>query len=478
MAAKQLGVTDVTVERLLIQSAAGKYDLLPHLDELNIYEDIFSNTVRGDITLDDAYNIPYKLPIVGEEIIDCKIKMEGDSGEDKDYRIVNPPNLHVHELLDRYKLVDPDTGLGPAQMQRFSLNFVSEQYISNFHSCVSKAYSGWTIGDIVEDIYNNYLDDDKGFLNITDTAREENIIIPNWHPHDAFNWLARRAQPEASDAVNYVYYEAIDSSNFVSLESLSQVDTVLSIIKTPRESDPHKIEGLSGSFIKADDISFIANNNKLKSIRKGQYASKLITHDILTKQIAQHDYDGLQDFKNYKHLEEWPSIGYSQVEAQVGNTFRTSFAPPLIGKEVVAEGDYIHDMTDSAVSFYPKHNKMYGADPATEYDNKVEDWKLQHSGQMSLYDGITLQVQCAGVSTLRVGQTVEVFMLSAETTSTGEFDVATDKYMSGKYMITSIRHIFKNIKQIEYKMFIELSKDSLNELPTPRPIRKKGSIEV
>ena len=85
MASKQLGVTNVSVERLLIQSSAGKYDLLPHLDELNIYEDIFSNSIKGDITLNDAYNIPYKLPIVGEELIDCKITMEGDNGEDKDY---------------------------------------------------------------------------------------------------------------------------------------------------------------------------------------------------------------------------------------------------------------------------------------------------------------------------------------------------------------------------------------------------------
>ncbi|SVB24129.1 uncharacterized protein METZ01_LOCUS176983, partial [marine metagenome] len=228
----------------------------------------------------------------------------------------------------------------------------------------------------------------------------------------------------------------------------------------------------------ADDISFIANNNKIKNISRGQYASKLITHDILTKQIAQHEYDGLQDFKDCDHLEEWPSIGYSKVEAQVGNTFRTSFAPPLSDKEFTSRGDYINDMTDSAVSFYPKHKSMYGASTAETYDNKVEDWKLQHNGQMSLYDGVTLLVQCAGVSTLRVGQTIKVFVLAPETTSKGEFDVATDKYMSGKYMITSIRHIFKNKKQLEYKMFIELSKDRLDELPTPRPIRKKGSIEV
>ena len=201
MAATQLNVSDVHIERLIIESASGKYDLVPHLDELNIYEDIFSNSVKGDITLNDAYNLPYKLPIVGEETIDCKIRMTGDSGSDEPFRFLDPPKFYIYELSDRYSLEDPESGFGPIKAQRYSLNFVSEQFMSNHHSRVSKAYTNMTADEIVGDIWSNYLDDGKGDLIVTDAIRGEYCIIPNWHPHEAFNWLASRAQAEKKSAV-------------------------------------------------------------------------------------------------------------------------------------------------------------------------------------------------------------------------------------------------------------------------------------
>ena len=37
MAKKQVNVSDVTIEKIDIESSFGKYDLVPHLEELNIY---------------------------------------------------------------------------------------------------------------------------------------------------------------------------------------------------------------------------------------------------------------------------------------------------------------------------------------------------------------------------------------------------------------------------------------------------------
>ena len=44
------------------------YDLVPHLKELNIYETIWSNSLKANVTLDEAINLPEKFPIVGEEL--------------------------------------------------------------------------------------------------------------------------------------------------------------------------------------------------------------------------------------------------------------------------------------------------------------------------------------------------------------------------------------------------------------------------
>ena len=38
MAVKQLNVGDVEIEELVINAGSGTYDLVPHLEEINIYE--------------------------------------------------------------------------------------------------------------------------------------------------------------------------------------------------------------------------------------------------------------------------------------------------------------------------------------------------------------------------------------------------------------------------------------------------------
>ena len=65
MAKKQVNVSNVKIEKIEIESSFGKYDLIPNLEELNIYENIFSNYLHAHLTLQDAFNIPFKLPIIG-----------------------------------------------------------------------------------------------------------------------------------------------------------------------------------------------------------------------------------------------------------------------------------------------------------------------------------------------------------------------------------------------------------------------------
>ena len=74
MAKPQLGLSDVNIKSVKLRSpswnAGGQYDLIPHLREINIYESIFSNALTANITLDEAINLPARIPIVGEEVIE------------------------------------------------------------------------------------------------------------------------------------------------------------------------------------------------------------------------------------------------------------------------------------------------------------------------------------------------------------------------------------------------------------------------
>jgi hypothetical protein len=405
---------------------------------------------------------------MGEETIDCSIRLAGVTGADEG-TIIQPPKFHVHDLSDRF--------FKTPKSQRYSIDLVSEQYMSNLHSKVSKSYADSTITSIVRDIWNKYLDDDKDLFTES-TERNEHIIIPNWHPHDAFNWLATRAVSSADNAAhNFLYYETMSGSHFMSLNSLIDVEPSLTFALEPRKDDSTKIEALSGGYVKVDKIIFDNQFHKIKNIKRGQYSSKLITHDIVKKKIAQHDFNGFNEWFAYNHLGAYPPLSNSDTEIQTGNTFRTSLAPPLNPDMAITEGRQISDYTDSRVDFYPKHDKLYAKDSAHEYDNYVEDWFQRRNQQMQLFDGVTMHVECGGLSFIRVGLTVTLQVPSPETTSHGKREVAFDTFLSGKYMVTAIKHVFTQQadSNFGYKMLVELTKDGLSNVVPFREPRKQGA---
>ena len=467
--------SDVTVKKLTLSSASGDYDIVNYLEELNIYEDIFSNSMKAHLTLQESLNLPQYFPIVGEEYIDCSFyTVEPGGGIRVTSHDIHPPRLYVHELSDRF--------FRSQKSQRYSLDLVSEQYMSNIHQRISRSYDGAFVkalgfGDIAADIFNNHLQDtglsgDRPiYIDPTGNGEAEApIIIPNWHPHDALNWLAQRAYPIGNKfARNYLYFESMNGSHFQSLNHLMSVEPVLTFGLEQRVDDPEHVEALSGGYVKADRISFDNSFKKVKNTKRGLYASKLITHDIVKKKILQHDYYGINDKKdniylNTNHVSKNESFSNNPVAFQAGNTFNTSFAPSPINPGKIDRGNRLIDFTDSCIEFYPKHDKMYAINSQNNYDNKVEEWKQIRHQQMQRLDGYTIIIECSGLSFLRLGTVIFVYVPSPETISHGDRTVINDKFMSGKYLVTAIQHVITQGKHgdFQYKMRIEATKDGID----------------
>ena len=350
--AKQLNVSQVDIEFLLLNGGipsafarGGEYNLLPHLEEFNIYEDIFSNQITGYISLIDGFNIPYNLPLVGEERLITNISLRGVDGG----LTIAPPAFHINSVSDRF--------LRNPQSQRFGLELVSSKYMNNICSKVSQSYKDQTISEIAEAIDSVYLDDGSDMY-VEDTDRVEHIVIPNWTPYKALNWLAERAVSKKTGAANYLYYETMQEVYFKSLSMLCSEEPALTFVYAPRIDDPTKIEALSGSIVKIEKLDFMNSFKKAKNLTRGQYASKLITHDIVSKKIQQHDYSHLTDWENHEHCGDFPPVSDRDYIMDV-DTDRTSYAPPVDDSDPIVSGARLSQLTDSLVLFHPKHNKMY-----------------------------------------------------------------------------------------------------------------------
>ena len=466
---EQNNATDVTIKKLSIRSASGNYDLNPHCQELSIFENIFRPALTATMVLVDSHNMPYKLPIVGEETVDIDIALTGyGDGQDSETYSIQPPPFHVNSLSARDHFLP--------KAHRFSLNLISEKYMSSIHSKVSRSYNNDKISTMVADIYYNYLHDETYALEFEPTEVTERVVIPNLSPLDAIAWLSKRAAPDNSFSVNYVYYETMHGSFFVSLNSLAKEEPVFTFIQKPRGSDPTGVENASAGILKIDSFEFIKQFDKNENTKMGVYASKLITHDIVTKRIEQHEYGGLEEWDFYNHCGKFPPLSNSDVETRSSEIARTTYAPSQFN---VTEQRSLNNMVDSRVEFYPKHDRMYSINVGDLYDNKVENWKLRRNNHICIYNGLSILLKVAGNSALRVGQTVTVILPSPESTdSDKKTDSLNDKFLSGKYIVTAIQHVFSRLKpddpKMSYNMKVEVSKDGLDDYVPVRKSRKEG----
>ena len=463
---KQLAVSDVKIKKVTLESASflggTPYDLIPHLREINIYESLFSNALTANVTLDEAINLPEKFPIVGEELVKFDISIPGmETTLGDKTSLANPLPMYVHKTTNR-KLTAP-------QSQQFSLELVSTAYMKNIHSRISKSYCDMKANRIAFDIWQYYLWEDTRYLSgvFEPCHRLEQCVIPNWTPFQALNWLASRANSYKNpECANYIFYETMFGSNFKSIDSMMEKKSVLLFALEPAHTDPYKVEALvSGNVplpvMKCDSIDLVHQPEMVKNINRGCYASKLITHDIVTKKITQHSYNLKKEWNKTAHLNEMSPVMFSPRKLSL--TENVSFGPPSDNdKQNKATGSSLNNFYDSAVLFSPKHDKMYAVNATHEYDNKVEDWRLQRNSQLTLFDGTKFYVQCGGLPNLRVGMCADIHMMAPEAYRKHEH--SRDDALSGKCIITAIRHVITNIGgNTEYKMILELCKDGIGK---------------
>tara|TARA_Y100000588_G_scaffold233844_1_gene247468 strand:- start:66 stop:1448 length:1383 start_codon:yes stop_codon:yes gene_type:complete len=455
---------ETTGSKLEILSATGSFSLLEHLSEMIIYENIFRPVLTGKLALREAHNLPFKLPIVGEETLNIDFGIEGF--EDDKLRI-KPPPLHVNSIKDR-EILKPKS-------QFLSLELISEKFMSDSHARISRSYRDKRISEIVTDIYSTYLDSGSD-LYVEKTDRIERCIIPNLSPLDAIKWLSFRAVADTpGHNVDYLFYETIGGSFFVSINSLLGKDPVLVCeLNTTMKDDT----ALSIGVMNVDKLKFINTFNKHQNTKRGVYSSKLITHDIVKKKIIQHENNYLLDWFGSNHLGDHPPVSGSLVETKSASVNRTSFGPPKKKHSATTDETLLASMVDSRVEFYPKHDRMYSTWTGDSYDNKAEEWKLQRNSNIGLFQGTKIYVEGQGISSVRVGQIIYLLVPSAETTDADKkSDVGYDKALSGKYMITAIKHIFSVESAggtgIDYRMGLELSKDGVEQIVPFRKSRKE-----
>lgn len=413
---------DVRIDKIIIVSNdKSAYNVYSVFNEINIYEDIFNNTLSGEIIITDSNNLIANIPITGQEKI--VISFYSPLFE----------NQKINQIFDIYKI--SEINYLSEKKQAYVLSFTSNELLRNQYKKISKSFSGKP-SDIVETVLTSeYGLESTKELSKEDSSNDIKFVSPMWSPLKLINWLSNRAVSNETNLPEYLFYESTRGFNFRTISSLINEESLFTYVFRPYGYHNLKAGGYKQNLLEEDNFSIesykiIHNGDTLKNINNGLYASSLYETDITYKSYNKYEYDYLEDIDN-KNL--------------MGNS-------PLLSESGNLDGINLNEQFDSNVRSSSNHISMYND---TTDNKQVSNWLLRRQGRLQEIQNINMKITIAGNNSLTVGDCINVVIPSQE-----KFDQNTfieDRLYSGKYMITSIRH---QLQRDNYSCVLELTKDS------------------
>jgi hypothetical protein len=170
------GVTESTqftfTTATLVNSSGAAIDIKFMIQDMNVYEDIFSSVITGDILVRDAHNIVDVMSLCGNEYLHIAFETPTLKPFDKYFRVYKISNLNMRNL----------------NSYEYTMHFCSDEFVINQQIRISKSYSNMTNDNIVQDILKNKLKVPTEKISfIEETKGIQNIIVPNMKPFEAIN---------------------------------------------------------------------------------------------------------------------------------------------------------------------------------------------------------------------------------------------------------------------------------------------------
>jgi len=426
----------------LISSTNTVIDLNEFLIELNLYEDVFSSHLYGDVFLSDSRNLIDLFPIIGEEYLNLTFFTPGfDSFKIK-------KSFRVFRLSNRQIVKDNNT-------QTFVLHFAS---IELFYDTLLPLYKSFTgkITDLVQELFFDYVAESRNFLLnedgtsnlstantpltiLNDTSNSVKFVSPGWSPFKCINWLASKSIPKEGVAKNFLFFESNKSFYFGSVEhlfrdSIENKNLAGIYSYSPNNLKNNKDRDVTKEFFTISDIEMVQTTDHIKNYTNGYLSNRLITLDVYNKKYEFFDYDYVEDYKNIFHTS---GKGDRAVPVFIPESPRNP---------------------SSSISFYPVNPKLFNNFP----DNVSEKMKDIYGNRKStLLDltNIKLNITVPGRSDIEVGNIIYIkFPALGPAVESDKSKEHIDRSYSGYYLITAIHH---RLTSVEHIMIMEVVKDSL-----------------
>lgn len=437
-----IGPTDFLLKDCKIINATGTPTEFRFVNcELNYYEDIFGNACSGNIIISDSSNYQNDGSFCGDEFLKLQLYKPGnDTGS-----IPLKKYCRIYKMNNRNLTKDSN--------ENYLLNFSTEEIFVSEQRRVSKAYNT-TISNIVIDIAKNYLgitDEDLGltrnsdgtsfYANVIETLGNYHIIVPNLKPMEAINWLATLAicKDTRIKGASYLFFQNKNGWNFKPLVAIygdyerygQYYDKYWYGVKNDGETEIFDPTGWDVKNILSYQI--MDNYDTFESTQDGMFANRLLWNDNFKRLHEETKFDYVEYFKSLKELslyKNWQPYGL---------------------------------MSDAENRFNEKHNEVHDTVLKMGFktqNNRVDVTIPHRFAQLRIISGNRLKIAVPGDTNLTIGLIIyiELKCPAPVQQSNTEPSKKTDKFYSGRYLITALHHRID--QEQNFETILELCKDS------------------
>ena len=430
---------------------------------VNVYQNLDSPFLSGNILFFDTMGIQTSLPIIGNEHLEFKFRNPIDAAGDEELNATN----------HRFKVYEKRSVKTQQNVQAIALFFTSIESVRNERVRVSKSLEG-SFAEMVDKLVKS----DKELLNskkdlfIDSTLGNYKYTFPNVRPIDGVRSMADLAEPVNYKTPHYMFYENNRGFHFRCLESLYRegADTtqtrkfvafidLLSAFNpnfSPPDSEADSIVTKPYSF------SFDASYNILANTRRGMFGSMTYAHDLIDKKFIKSKLSYTNYYEQALHIDAPTGAGnkYQGVMPPGPADFDDDYT--VDDKSYTSENkNQINRLHTSKLSKNKVDKRKYMDDylsrvfvePATKWNHRRNSEGMgtdkRATAKQALSSGsrdyFSMDIDVPGNFTYNVGDLVWCEVPKYAATEVGndaklERNDVTDVLLSGRYLISKLHH--------------------------------------
>lgn len=409
---------EYSIESVVITSSTGKeYEIKDLVLGVDFYESLSSPYIKCELSIVDAAGMIETIPIIGQEKVKLIIK-----------------DLNTNNVIKRdfYAASIKDYNKANTSSAIYILKLVTPEYMLNSLKLVSQAYTG-PISQSVSNIVKQYLSSD--IKNLENSNGDYKVIIPNWNPYKAIDWLSRRAI--SSKTYPFAFYETLkDGLVFESYETIFNKPTFNKYTNRDNTASKDDADNKAALMNTALQYSIEELSNTGKNILRGTFGQGMhvIDHGNKDYKFIKYNYD--EDFKKKDRLGQFP---------YVNEKFTVDNKP-------ISEYDAVH-----TVAY--KNSLAFDSANLNNYNNKVEFTKLEVDPFVYQMGLVKINMTIKGRTDISVGKVIE-FEVPKNNPTVHNTNKIANEYLTGKYVVQNIHH---KMEQGKYFIVMDVVKESLGK---------------